>query len=120
MLSNHCNVTGLLRRLQVNIQVFKIIKQNGDVLKNWLCPNFLSLPKESELPKIWGGCSPPRPHPPARTPMMKTANWVEGEGFANFVHVVVYFKLFFSEIRSIMENPSYNEKDNIIYTEGIY
>ena len=51
---------------------------------------------------------------------MKTAKRVEGEGFANFVHVVVYFKLFFSEIRSIMENPSYNEKDNIIYTEGIY
>ena len=31
--------------------------------------NFLSLPKNSELPKIGGGgCSPPRP-PPARTPM---------------------------------------------------
>ena len=26
MLSNHCNVTGLLRLLQVNIQLFKIIK----------------------------------------------------------------------------------------------
>ena len=26
MLSNHCNVTGLLRLLQANIQVFKIIK----------------------------------------------------------------------------------------------
>ena len=63
MLSNHCNVTGLLRRLQVDIQVFKIIKQNGDVFKNWLCPNFLSVPKKSELPKIWGGCSPPRPPP---------------------------------------------------------
>ena len=67
MLSNHCNVTVLLRRLQVNIQVFKIIKLNGDVFKNWLCPNFLSLPKKSELPKIWGGCSPLAP--PARTPM---------------------------------------------------
>ena len=35
--------------------------------KNWLCPNFLVLPKTSELPKIWGGCSPlrpPRPPPP--------------------------------------------------------
>ena len=51
---------------------------------------------------------------------MKTAKGVEGEGFANFVHVVVYCKLFFfffSEIRSIMENPNYNEKDNIIYRE---
>ena len=66
MLGNHCNVTGLLRRLQVNIQVFKINK-HGDVFKNCLCPNFLLLPKNSELPKIWGGCSPPRP--PARTPM---------------------------------------------------
>ena len=66
MLGNHCNVTGLLRRLQVNIQVFKIIKWNkhGDVFKNWLCPNFLSLPKKSVLPKIWGGCSPPRPPGP--------------------------------------------------------
>ena len=64
MLSNHCSVTGLLRRLQVDIQVFKIIKQNGDVFKNWLWPNFLSLPKKSELPKIWGGCSPPRPPGP--------------------------------------------------------
>ena len=29
-----------------------------------LFPNFLSLPKKSELPKIWGGCSPPRPPGP--------------------------------------------------------
>ena len=78
MLSNHCNVTGLLRRLQVDIQVFKIIKQNGDVFKNWLCPNFLSLPKKSELPKIWGGggCSPPRPPPLAPTPMVINTNQV--------------------------------------------
>ena len=36
MLGNHCNVTGLLRRLEVNIQVFKIMKLNkhGDVFKN--------------------------------------------------------------------------------------
>ena len=33
-------------------------------VENWLCPNFLSLPKKSELPKIWGGCSPPRPPGP--------------------------------------------------------
>ena len=35
-------------------------------------PKFLLLPKRSELPKIWGGCSPPPPPPPAppaRTPM---------------------------------------------------
>ena len=32
--------------------------------KNWLCPNFLSLPKKSELPKLWGGCSLPRPPGP--------------------------------------------------------
>ena len=34
------------------------------MLKNWFCPNFLSLPKKFELPKIWGGCSPPRPPSP--------------------------------------------------------
>ena len=60
------NVTGLLRHLQVkikNIYLFKIVKKHGNVFKNWLCPNFLLLPKKSELPKIWGGCSPPRPPP---------------------------------------------------------
>ena len=31
-----------------------------------------SLPKKSELPKIWGGLQPP-PAPPARTPMNVTA-----------------------------------------------
>ena len=52
MLGNHCIVTGLLRRPQVNIQV--------------LCPNFLSLPKKCELPKIQGRCSQlvPSPLPP--------------------------------------------------------
>ena len=62
------NVTGLLRRLQVkieNIYLFKIlIKKHDNVFKSWLCPNFLLLPKKSELPKIWGGCSPPRPPGP--------------------------------------------------------
>ena len=66
------NVSGLLRRLQdffqiqiENIYLFKIIKkQHGNVFKTWLCPNFLLLPKKSELPKIWGGCSPPRPPGP--------------------------------------------------------
>ena len=54
-------VTGLLRQLQVkeeNIDLFNI-KNHGNVFKNWLCPNFLSLPKKSELLKIWEGCSPP-------------------------------------------------------------
>ena len=47
---------------------------------------------------------------------MKTARGVEREGFANFVHVVVYCKLFFpAEIRSIMENPNYNKRDVILY-----
>ena len=32
-------------------------------------------PKKSELPKIWGGCSPLRP--PARTPMETGKNWYE-------------------------------------------
>ena len=44
------------------------MQKHGNVFKNWLCPNFLLLPKKSELPIIWGGCSPPRP--PARTPMI--------------------------------------------------
>ena len=61
------NVTGLLPRLQVkieNIYLFKIlIKKHENVFKSWLCPNFLLLPKKSELPKIWGGCSPTRPLP---------------------------------------------------------
>ena len=35
-------------------------KKHGNVFKNWLCPSFLLLPKKSELPKLWGGCSPPR------------------------------------------------------------
>lgn len=48
---------------------------------------------------------------------MKTARGVEGEGFANFVHVVLYCKLFFPAIGSIMENPNYKKRDNIIYRE---
>ena len=63
------NVTGLLCRLLVkieNIYLFKImvIKNMETSLKNWLCPNFLLRPKKSELPKIWGGSSPPRPSDP--------------------------------------------------------
>ena len=72
------NVAGLLRLLQdffqikiiENIYFFKtiIIKKHGNVFKTWLCPNFLLLPKKSEWPKIWGGCSPLAP--PARTPKL--------------------------------------------------
>ena len=47
-----------------NICLFRLIKKHGNVFENWLCPNFLLLPKKSELPKIWGGCSPPRPPGP--------------------------------------------------------
>ena len=43
---------------------------------------------------------------------MKTARGVEGEGFANFVHVSSIFQ--FSEIRPIMENTNYNKKE-ILY-----
>ena len=64
------NVTGLLRRLQdffqikiENIYLFKIIKKHGNVFKTWLCPNFLLLPKKSELPKIWGAADPLAPGP---------------------------------------------------------
>ena len=40
------------------------MKKHGNVFKNWLCPNFLLLPKKSELPKIWGGgaTAPPGPY----------------------------------------------------------
>ena len=43
---------------------------------------------------------------------MKTARGVEGEGFANFVYVVLYCKLFFPAIRSIMETIT---KGTILY-----
>ena len=62
MLSNHCNVTGLLRLLQVNIQVFKIIKwtwrrplKTGFAQISSRCPKNLSCPNFGG-----GGCSPPR------------------------------------------------------------
>ena len=69
--SRECNwiITPTLGFFQIkieNIYLFKIIiiKEHGNVFKTWLCPNFLLLPKKSELPKIWGGCSPPRPPGP--------------------------------------------------------
>ena len=54
------------------------MQKHGNVFKNWLCPNFLLLPKKSELPIVWGGGGggrpPPPPPPPlalpARTPMI--------------------------------------------------
>ena len=49
-----------------NICLFRPIKKHANVFENWLCPNFLLLPKKSELPKIWGGCSPPHPPRPVR------------------------------------------------------
>ena len=47
---------------------------------------------------------------------MKTARGVEGEGFAN-LSMWSYIVSFFPAIRSIMENPNYNKRDNIIYRE---
>ena len=51
--------------------------------KNWLCPNFLSLPKKSELPKLWGATAPLAP--PARTPMDITSA-SSGEFFPGFYY----------------------------------
>ena len=69
--SRECNwiITPTLGFFQIkieNIYLFKIIiiKEHGNVFKTWLCPNFLLLPKKSELPKIWGGLQPPSPTPP--------------------------------------------------------
>ena len=69
--SRECNwiitpTSGFFQIKIENIYLFKIIiiKEHGNVFKTWLCPNFLLLPKKSELPKIWGGCSPPRPPGP--------------------------------------------------------
>ena len=73
MLSNHCNVTGLSRLLQVNIQVFKIIKwkwrrplKTGFAQISSRCPKNLSCPN-------FGGATAPSP-PPARTPMDDDGN----------------------------------------------
>ena len=63
-----CECNWSLRRLQVkieNIYLFKIlIKKHENVFKSWLCPNFLLLLKNSELPKIWGGGLQPPPRAP--------------------------------------------------------
>ena len=50
-----------------NIYEF-VSREKRKLFKNFL-PKFLLLPKKTELPKIWGGCSPPPPAPPAHTPM---------------------------------------------------
>ena len=44
-------------------------KKLENIFKNWLCPNLPSCPKNLSYPNFWGGWSPPRPAPPARTPM---------------------------------------------------
>ena len=61
------NVTELLRPTSGWNKKYLSLQNNnnnnnkhGNIFKNWLCPNFLLLPKKSELPKLWGGCSPPR------------------------------------------------------------
>ena len=71
--SRECNwiitlTSGFFQIKIENICLFRLIKKHGNVFKNWLCPNFLLPPKKCELPRIRGGCSPPRP--PARTPMI--------------------------------------------------
>ena len=45
-----------------NIYEF-VSREKRKLFKNFL-PKFLLLPKKTELPKIWGGCSPPRPPGP--------------------------------------------------------
>ena len=69
MLGNHCNVTGLLRRLQVNIQVFKIINSiNMETsLKTGFAQIFSHCPKNLSCQKFGGAAAPLAP--PARTPM---------------------------------------------------
>ena len=65
MLSNHCDVTGLLRLLQVNIQVFKIIKWTWRrPLKTGFAQISSRCPKNLSCPNFGGGCSPPRPPSP--------------------------------------------------------
>ena len=55
-------------------------KKHGNLFKNWLCPSFLLLPKKSELPKLWGGCSPPRPPGPYAYGFQKDDRLIAGYG----------------------------------------
>ena len=71
MLSNYCNVTGLLRLLQVNIQVFKIIKWTWRrPLKTGFAQISSRCPKNLSCPNFGGGAAAPLA-PPARTPMTR-------------------------------------------------
>ena len=81
MLSNHCNVTGLLRLLQVNIQVFKIIKWTWRrPLKTGFAQISSRCPKNLSCPDFGGGCSPPCPPRPIRlskTQLLMTSQTLE-------------------------------------------
>ena len=65
MLGNRCDVTGLLRRLQVNIQVFIMATS----LKTDFAQIFSRCPKTLSCPKFGGAAAPLAPR--ARTPMVE-------------------------------------------------
>ena len=76
---------------------FKIIKKHGNVFKNWLCPNFLL------LPKIWGrGAAAPLAHPtaplPVRTPTGKGVNVVPEHGMKKML-IPIHYPASLSSIR---------------------
>ena len=64
-------------------------KKHGNVFKNWLCPSFLLLPKKSELPKLWGGCSPPRPPGPYAYEKWFSLLYVEFEIYSFKLHHMI-------------------------------
>ena len=84
MLSNHCNVTGLLRLLQVNIQLFKIIKWTWRLpLKTGFAQISSRCPKNLSCPNFGGAAAPLAP--PARTPMVVCrGRWVSTFVFVLF------------------------------------
>ena len=49
-----------------NICLFRLIKKHGNVFENWLCPNFLLLPKKIWVAQNLGGLQPPSPPRPVR------------------------------------------------------
>ena len=70
--SRECNwiitlTSGFFQIKIENICLFRVIKKHGNVFKNWLCPNFLLLPKNLSRPKFGGAAAPLAP--PVRTPM---------------------------------------------------
>ena len=82
--------------------------------KNWLCPNFLSLPKKSELPKLWGGAAAPLA-PPARTPMNKAHYWFVCDdtlamfvGTGNFCHFCIFSARFFPDALGMLTSFRWN------------